>query len=90
MASTKCVSGKAVVNVQATNNEASSVQMKFTSAFGTKSFSAVKPGKNAVHAFSTRAVSIQAGVVSVQATGTVNGQPVTVTKDAAYSAATCS
>ena len=89
VASTKCVSGKAVVNVQATNNEATSVQVKFTSAFGTKSFAAVKPGKNAVHAFSTRAVSIQAGVVSVEATGTVNGQSVTVTKEAAYSTATC-
>ncbi|WP_426998288.1 family 43 glycosylhydrolase [Pseudarthrobacter sp. N5] len=89
VASTKCVAGKAVVNVQATNNEASSVQMKFTSVYGIKSFAQVNPGASAVYAFATRAKTIPAGTVAVEAKGTVNGQPVTVTKNAAYGAVSC-
>ncbi|WP_051389383.1 glycoside hydrolase [Arthrobacter sp. 35W] len=88
-ATAKCVSGKVMVTVQATNNATVPVQIGFTSTYGTKSFADVKPGKNAVNAFATRAATIPAGVVTVQAAGTVNGQPATVSKDAAYPATSC-
>ncbi|WP_051389384.1 family 43 glycosylhydrolase [Arthrobacter sp. 35W] len=89
VASAKCVADKVMVTVQATNNAAVPVQLNFTSGYGTKSFAEVKPGKNAVQAFATRAATIPAGVVAVQATGTVNGQPATVSKDAAFPATSC-
>ncbi|MFI2563820.1 family 43 glycosylhydrolase [Paenarthrobacter sp. NPDC018779] len=89
VASTKCVAGKVTVTAQLTNNDTKSVQATFTSSYGTKSFAEVKPGKNAVHAFTTRAASVPAGTVAVEAKATVNGQPVTVTANAAYNAASC-
>ncbi|MGJ3192938.1 family 43 glycosylhydrolase [Paenarthrobacter sp. FR1] len=89
VASTKCVAGKVTVTAQLTNNDTKSVQATFTSAYGTKTFAEVKPGKNAVHAFTTRAASLPAGTVAVEAKATVNGQPVTVTVNAAYKAASC-
>lgn len=89
VASTKCVAGKVTVTAQLTNNDTKSVQATFTSSYGTKSFAEVKPGKNAVHAFTTRAASVPAGTVAVEAKATVNGQPVTVTVNAAYNAASC-
>ncbi len=88
-ASTKCVAGKVTVTAQLTNSDTKSVQAIFTSAYGTKTFAEVKPGKNAVHAFTTRAASVQAGNVAVEAKATVNGQPVSVTVNAAYNAASC-
>ena len=89
VASTKCVAGKVTVTAQLTNNDTKSVQATFTSSYGTKSFAEVKPAKNAVHAFTTRAASVPAGTVAVEAKATVNGQPVTVTANAAYNAASC-
>ncbi|MCP2049932.1 UNVERIFIED_ORG: hypothetical protein J3D58_004004 [Paenarthrobacter nicotinovorans] len=89
VANTKCVAGKVTVTAQLTNNDTKSVQATFTSAYGTKTFAEVKPGKNAVHAFTTRAASVPAGTVAVEAKATVNGQPVTVTVNAAYNAASC-
>ncbi len=89
VASTKCVAGKVTVTAQLTNNDTKSVQATFTSAYGTKTFAEVKPGKNALHAFSTRAASVPAGTVAVEAKATVNGQAVTVTANAAYNAASC-
>lgn len=88
-ATSKCVAGKNVLSVQALNKEAVPVKLTLTSAFGEKSFASVLPGKNAVHAFSTRAVELPAGTVSVQAQAVVDGATVNVAMDAAYGAASC-
>ncbi len=48
VAGTRCVAGKALVTVQATNNEAVSVAVAAESDFGSKSFAAVAAGKTRV------------------------------------------
>lgn len=88
-ASSKCVGGKNLLTVKATNNESVPVALTFTSAFGEKSFASILPGKNAVHAFTTRAVELPAGTVSVQAQAVVDGATVNVAIDASYGAASC-
>ncbi|MFD4422372.1 family 20 glycosylhydrolase [Agromyces sp. NPDC058484] len=89
VASTRCIAGKVFVSAKATNNEDVPVALTIESAYGTKSFASVAPGKNAVHAFTTRAASVPAGSVTARATATVDGVPVTVSVDAPYEAASC-
>ncbi|NQX13778.1 family 43 glycosylhydrolase [Microbacteriaceae bacterium VKM Ac-2855] len=88
-ASARCVAGKAVLTVTAVNGNTVPVAMTITSAYGSKAFAAVAPGKNASAAFTTRLASMPAGSASVTATATVNGAPVTATVPAAYPALTC-
>lgn len=88
-AGTRCVAGKVLVTVQATNHEAVPVAIEFESAFGTRSFASVPPGKNAVHAFTTRQASIPAGAVSAELSAAPDGDPVRVEADAAYAARAC-
>ncbi|WP_067879838.1 glycosyl hydrolase family 95 catalytic domain-containing protein [Agromyces aureus] len=86
---TRCIAGKVVLTVRATNGEDVPVSIDLASAFGTKSFAAVDPGRNAVHVFTTRATSVAAGSVDVTAEAEVDGEPSTVTLQAEYPAATC-
>ncbi|WP_243648508.1 alkaline phosphatase family protein [Agromyces fucosus] len=86
-AETRLVKGKVVVAVKATNHSPVPVALSLTSAYGTKTFAEVQPGANAVHTFTTRKASVPAGTVTVQATGVVDGSPVTVSIDAGYAAA---
>ncbi|RXZ50804.1 hypothetical protein ESP57_03125 [Agromyces fucosus] len=88
-ATARCLGGKAFVTVRARNNEDVPAAVTFESPFGTKSFAAVAPDASAVHSFTTRAVTVAAGAVSVEATATVGGAPVTTTTDAAYASKTC-
>ncbi|MEF3404787.1 DUF1349 domain-containing protein [Agromyces sp. CCNWLW203] len=88
-AATRCIGGKVVLSVRATNGEAVPVSIAFASDYGTKSFAAVAPGKNAVHAFTTRQTSIPAGTVDVTAQASIDGQPVSVSLAAAYPANSC-
>ncbi len=89
VAGTRCVAGKALVTVQATNNEAVSVAVAAESDFGSKSFAAVAAGKSVSAAFSTRVVSVPAGSVSVTVSATVDGESVSVPLEAAYDAKSC-
>ena len=88
-AGTRCVAGKALVTVQATNNEDVPVSVEFETSYGTKSFASVAPGKNAVHAFTTRLASVPEGVASAEFSATVDGEPVTAEGEAAYAARAC-
>ncbi|QHC60385.1 alkaline phosphatase family protein [Rathayibacter sp. VKM Ac-2760] len=88
-AATRCVAGKALVTVQAVNGNGFPVAMTATSTFGSKSFAAVAAGKSASHAFTTRAATIPAGVVTVAATATVDGTPAVTTVEAPYAATSC-
>ncbi len=63
--STRCVAGKVLLQVTVLNQENVPVDVVVATEFGTKSFSAVQPGKSAFHAFSTRSKSITAGAVRV-------------------------
>lgn len=88
-AGTRCVAGKALVTVQATNNADVPVSIAFETSFGSKSFASVAPGKSVAHAFTTRLTSVPAGVASMDATATIEGEPVTVSHDAPYNVRSC-
>jgi arabinoxylan arabinofuranohydrolase len=87
-ADTRCVAGRVMVTVQVSNNDSVPVAVEVESAYGSRSFPSVEPGKNAFHAFATRQATVPAGSVSVEATATVGGE-VTVPIEAAYDAASC-
>ncbi|WP_139415551.1 family 20 glycosylhydrolase [Agromyces laixinhei] len=89
VASTRCIAGKVYVSAKATNSEDVPLALTIESAYGTKSFASVAPGKSAVHAFTTRAADVPAGTVTFDATATIDGASVTTSIDAAYDAATC-
>ncbi|GAA1827911.1 alkaline phosphatase family protein [Agromyces salentinus] len=87
VAGTRVLGGKVTVTVKATNESAVPVTLAFSTAYGTKTFTDVAPGRNAVHSFVTRAASVPAGTVAVQATGVVEGTAVTRSFEAVYAAA---
>ncbi|KZX21818.1 glycoside hydrolase [Rathayibacter tanaceti] len=89
-ATTRCITGTVTLTVTALNNAGVPVSMTVASAYGSKEFTGVAPGKNASAAFSTRAASVPAGEATVTATGTAGGTTVTTVIPAAYAARRCS
>ncbi|GAA1825473.1 alpha-L-fucosidase [Agromyces salentinus] len=87
--SSKCVAGAAVLSVRAVNGETDPVAVTLATGFGERSFSAVQPGKNAFHAFSTRLAELPAGEVSITAKAEVDGEPVTSAQTVPYEARSC-
>ncbi|WP_375384875.1 LamG-like jellyroll fold domain-containing protein [uncultured Microbacterium sp.] len=85
-ATTRTLAGKKYVSVVATNNEAIPVDITIQTEYGSKTFTAVKPGKSASVSFNSRAATIGAGSATVAVTGIVGGTAVTMTKTAAYPA----
>ncbi len=85
-ADTRCIAGKVILTVKATNNTSVAVAIQFQSAFGQKAFASVAVGKNATHAFTTRVPSIAGGTVTVVATPSQGG---TETLVVAYSGTVC-
>ncbi|MBD3940463.1 carbohydrate binding domain-containing protein [Microbacterium sp. NEAU-LLC] len=88
-ADTRCVAGKVFVTVQATNGEDIPVAIELGTAYGTKSFAAVAPGKSVTQVFTTRAASVPDGSASATATAQVDGATVTTVAAAEYAARTC-
>ncbi|MCJ1699380.1 Ig-like domain-containing protein [Rathayibacter festucae] len=88
-ATTRCVAGKVVLTVVATNGDTVPMDVTVTSTAGTKSFAGVKAGSNASAAFTVRAAQLAAGEATVTATATVGGKSVTSTVKAPYAARTC-
>ena len=60
-----------------------------TTAYGTKTFASVAAGTTVSHAFTTRQVSLPAGAVTVGATATIDGTPVSAEVSAPYAARPC-
>jgi len=89
VAGSRCVAAKALLTVQVTNNSAVAVDVVIASPYGSKTITAVAPGKNAVHAFTTRLANLPAGSVTATVTATVDGQPVSQEVPASYTARTC-
>lgn len=87
--STRCIASRVVLSPTAANRSSVPVDITFDSTHGSKSFTAVDPGKNAFHGFSTRLSQIPAGTVSMSASGVVNGVPATWHQQVAYEARTC-
>ncbi|KQZ09532.1 hypothetical protein ASD23_15040 [Agromyces sp. Root1464] len=85
----RCIGGRAVLSVRALNGESLPLDVTLATDYGVKSFTAVDPGKNAVHAFSTRLATLPAGEVDVTATAHVDGSPVSSTTVVPYDARSC-
>lgn len=83
---TRCVAGRAVVTVRVQNGEGLPVTVAADTAFGTRVFDGLAPGRGASHAFTTRRAQLSAGEVDLTLTPT-GGDPVTAT--APYAATTC-
>ncbi|WP_105566881.1 family 43 glycosylhydrolase [Microbacterium halophytorum] len=88
-ASTRCVVGKTVVVVSATNDADIAASITVESEFGTEAFASVEPGATVAQAFSTRADSVSAGDVAANASATVDGESLTGAASAAYDARSC-
>jgi hypothetical protein len=88
-AGTRCVAGKAVITVLATNAEEVPIAVAFETPYGSRSFASVAPGKNAVHAFTTRLASVPAGAASARFSATIDGESVSMEREAGYQARTC-
>ncbi|MGI5522405.1 glycoside hydrolase family 43 protein [Micromonospora sp. CA-259024] len=88
-ASTRCLSGKVYVAVQARNDHDGSVGVTLETAYGERSFAAVAPGASAYQSFNTRAVSVPAGSATVRVTGVIGGRDVTTVRTVEHPAGTC-
>lgn len=84
-ADTRCVVGRAVLTVRATNGEDQPVTVQADTAHGAKVFADLAPGRGASHAFTTRQVSLPAGEVDV----TLSADGVTVPTTVPYAARSC-
>lgn len=87
VSSTRCVAGKVVVTVKATNTGDTSIDIGVSGAYGSKSMTAVAPGNSSSAAFSTRQASVPSGSLAV--TAAVTGEPVTYTTSAEIPARDC-
>jgi hypothetical protein len=89
-ASVKCVAGKAFVSVSVSNGDIAPMNLALHSEFGDKTFTAIAPGKAALHSYTTRLASVAAGTVTVDVSATVYGNPYSKQVTASYAAKTCS
>lgn len=87
--SSRCVSSKAVLTVTAVNNSTVPVNITIKTAYGTKAFTGVAPGKSAFHAFTTRLGTLPAGTANIDAAAAIDGQTVSTEQAVAYPARTC-
>lgn len=78
-ADVRCVAGKALVAVRATNGDTVNTDLAIKTAYGDKSQAAVKPGGALFHTFTTRLKSLPEGSATVTATGAGRTGQVTVT-----------
>lgn len=85
----RCVAGKVVQVLTVKNAEDFPVSVSTATAYGSKNIGAIAAGKSVSTSFTTRQVSIPAGTASLTATATVDGSPVTVNHEIAYTAASC-
>ena len=86
---TRCVAGKIVLAVTASNDDTVPVALTLSTPYGSKNLGTLQPGKRASAAFTTRLAEIAEGTVALRATATVGGEPVEIEKAVTYAAATC-
>ncbi|QIG39633.1 hypothetical protein G5T42_09150 [Microbacterium sp. 4R-513] len=88
-ASARCVAGKAVLTVSATNVSGVPVALTMTTPYGSKQIAELAPGKSTSAAFTTRLAALVPGEASVAASATVDGKPVSITVPAPFAGLTC-
>lgn len=84
-ADTRCVAGKVVLAVRATNDAGIAVDLAISTTYGAKSLADVEPGERVTASFTTRRASVGAG--SVVVTATAGGD--SAEASAPYAAASC-
>jgi beta-xylosidase len=89
VAETRCIASNVVLTVQVTNSETVAVSAVAKSAYGTMPFGSVPVGKQESRSLPTGAASVPAGEVTVAASATVDGEPVSASRRAEYSAGSC-
>lgn len=85
----RCVAGKVVSVLSVKNAEGVPVAVSVNSPFGSKAFASIAAGKTTSTSFTTRQPSVPGGSMTLTATATVEGAPVSATFDVAYAAANC-
>ncbi|MFD2796074.1 Ig-like domain-containing protein [Promicromonospora vindobonensis] len=88
-ASARCVAGSVHVAVRAVNAADVPVDVALTTEYGSRDVTGVEPGESAYQSFATRAAAVAEGTASVVATGTVDGEEVTVRHDLTHAALSC-
>lgn len=86
---TRCVAGKIVQVVTIANEEDAPVAVTVAGSYGSKTFASIGAGKTASASFTTRLAAVPAGQVTLTASGTVGGSPVTDTSEVTTAAAAC-
>ena len=87
-ATTRCVAGKVVLALQVANREDVPLSLSVTTSFGSKSAD-LAASKSASYAFTTRQVAVSQAAVEVEASATIDGEPVTVSLEEPYAARSC-
>ncbi|MBF4461304.1 MULTISPECIES: LamG-like jellyroll fold domain-containing protein [unclassified Rathayibacter] len=85
----RCIAGKVTVTGTATNTGPVAADVTVTSAWGSKSFAAVAPGKTVTAAFSTRATSVTAGTLTVASTSSTAGAAAPASAQPGFAALSC-
>lgn len=85
----RCVAGKVVQVLTVTNGEALPMTVSAVTAYGSKSFAPLAADRSASATFSTRQTSVDATGLTLTATATVDGSPVSVEREIPFPAASC-
>ncbi|HMR48904.1 MAG TPA: DNRLRE domain-containing protein [Arachnia sp.] len=84
----RCVVGKVVLAATVANNNDVPITTQLESGFGAKTVT-VAPQAKTSHAFTTRAVTIEDGQLTVRTSATIDGLPVEVDGEAGYTSRAC-
>jgi hypothetical protein len=85
----RCVAGKVVQVVTVSNTDDIALSVALASPYGSKNLGSLAAGKAVSTTFTTRLAAIPAGLVAVTASAVVDGKPVSVEQQVAFSAASC-
>jgi parallel beta-helix repeat protein len=88
-ATTRCIAGKVVLTAAVENETDVRVNITLATPYGSTTFNALKPGKSASKAFTTRLAEMPAGELTVTSTATLDGQPVQSIRTVGYPSAGC-
>ena len=85
-ARTQVIGGTTYLSVSARNADEVPLTIEMVNPYGSRTVPDVAPGRSAYQSFNTRRATVPAGTVTVTATGTVDGAPLTMQVEAPYGA----
>ncbi|WP_246567696.1 Ig-like domain-containing protein [Polymorphospora rubra] len=86
---TQCIGSNVYLRVNARNADDVPLTLELVTPYGSRTVSDVASGQSAYQAFNARARSVPAGTATVKASGTVDGEAVTVETAAPFGALSC-